>query len=381
MWLESHGNLARHPKTRRLMQRMGWTLPSAIGNLHLLWYWALEYAPTGDLTKFEPEQLTYDLDLGGATPEQFIEAMIHAGFIDRLGSGSAESRSGGTMIQSGFLDKIADENEDVVLLRLHDWPEYTAKSLRPNFRRKPEKWREVATLYSLPTPSSNPFRPAMAGEHDRNLVVPPRRDGMLAPGPQESASTCAEREPKLVGLALRAGRREFPSAIAEHRPQGAVRVDCDQRRSSPSRRGGNGSVANGDERNQSENEPAIAVKLDPVDQNVSQEGYAAQRKQQPGDSTAQNAGAATVTTEQQMANMRRLKSEVPRALSLVPGFVEKWWPRLLDMYEKRGTPLDPNQRHELLARLCMRPYSTIKLIEHCIKHALDCKWEHLPNTS
>ncbi len=67
-WLESHGNLARHPKTRRLMQRMGWTLPFTIGNLHLLWYWALEFAPTGDLTKFDPEQLTYDLDLGNSTP-------------------------------------------------------------------------------------------------------------------------------------------------------------------------------------------------------------------------------------------------------------------------------------------------------------------------
>ncbi len=67
-WLESHGNLARRPKTRRLMQRMGWTLPHTIGNLHLLWYWALEYAPTGDLTKFDPDQLTHYLDLGNATP-------------------------------------------------------------------------------------------------------------------------------------------------------------------------------------------------------------------------------------------------------------------------------------------------------------------------
>src|SRR6478752_3069165 len=106
MWLESHGNLARHPKTRRLMQRMGWTLPHTIGNLHLLWYWALEYVPTGDLTKFDPDQLTQDLDLGDATPEEFIEALIDSGFIDRTEEGS---------------------------LRLHDWPEYTAKSLRPKF--------------------------------------------------------------------------------------------------------------------------------------------------------------------------------------------------------------------------------------------------------
>ncbi len=29
------------------------------------------FRPTGDVTRFEPEQLTYDLDLGDATPEEF----------------------------------------------------------------------------------------------------------------------------------------------------------------------------------------------------------------------------------------------------------------------------------------------------------------------
>ncbi len=82
-----------------------------------------------------------------------------------------------------------------------------------------------------------------------------------------------------------------------------------------------------------------------------------------------------------MANMRRLKAEVPRALSLIPGFIEVWWPRLLDMYKTKGTPLDPNQRRELLARLCMRPNSAIKLLKLCVEHSLDCKWEHLADGS
>ena len=61
MWLESHANLARHPKTRRLMKLLGWSLPDTIGNLHLLWWWALDFAPTGDLTPYTPEELTADL--------------------------------------------------------------------------------------------------------------------------------------------------------------------------------------------------------------------------------------------------------------------------------------------------------------------------------
>jgi hypothetical protein len=141
MWLESHGNLARHPKTRRLMRRMGWTLPHTIGNLHLLWWWALDFAPTGDLSRFEPEQLTYDLDLNGATPEEFIEAMVEAGFIDR--------------------------SEDS--LRLHDWPDYSAKSLRPRFRRNPERWHQVLRSYGLPVITRrNSRRHGGNGEHPPN---------------------------------------------------------------------------------------------------------------------------------------------------------------------------------------------------------------------
>jgi hypothetical protein len=82
-----------------------------------------------------------------------------------------------------------------------------------------------------------------------------------------------------------------------------------------------------------------------------------------------------------MANMRRLKAEVPRALSLIPGFVEVWWPRLLDMYKAKGTPLDSNQRRELLVRLCIRSSSAIKLLKLCVEHSLDCKWEHLADGS
>lgn len=87
------------------------------------------------------------------------------------------------------------------------------------------------------------------------------------------------------------------------------------------------------------------------------------------------------STEQQMANTRQLKAQIPRSLSLIPGFVEVWWPRLLDMYQRKGTPLDPNQRHELLSRLCMRPHSAIKLLKLCVEHSLNCKWEHLDNTA
>jgi len=48
-WIESHQTLARHPKTARLAEELGCSVPCAIGYLHLFWWWALEYAPQGEL--------------------------------------------------------------------------------------------------------------------------------------------------------------------------------------------------------------------------------------------------------------------------------------------------------------------------------------------
>jgi hypothetical protein len=56
-WIESHTELARHPKTLRLARRLGVSLPAAIGHLHLLWWWALEYAPDGNLAVFSDEEV------------------------------------------------------------------------------------------------------------------------------------------------------------------------------------------------------------------------------------------------------------------------------------------------------------------------------------
>jgi hypothetical protein len=173
MWLESHANLARHPKTRRLMKLLGWSLPDTIGNLHLLWWWALDFAPTGDLTRFAPDQLTADLDLLGVTPEQFIEAMVQSGFLDR--------------------------EEDGVLC-IHDWPDYQ----RPVYTRRTSSRRSGMPG---PPPISNSARKSV-------------------PAPEQGAPSSAPREPKLVGLALRAGRRIPPSATAENEiDTDAVRAD------------------------------------------------------------------------------------------------------------------------------------------------------------
>jgi len=53
-WIESHQNLEQHPKLLHLMKLTGWTLDEAIGKLHRLWWWVLNYAEDGDLSKHLP---------------------------------------------------------------------------------------------------------------------------------------------------------------------------------------------------------------------------------------------------------------------------------------------------------------------------------------
>ncbi|GIM48438.1 hypothetical protein DNHGIG_39870 [Collibacillus ludicampi] len=50
-WLKSHQEIARHPKTKRLAKALDISLPTAIGHLHLLWWWAMDFAKNGDLSK------------------------------------------------------------------------------------------------------------------------------------------------------------------------------------------------------------------------------------------------------------------------------------------------------------------------------------------
>lgn len=81
-WLRSEQSLAGHPKTKRAARALSISIPAMIGHLHCLWYWAMDYAPEGDLGEFE------DWELGEAAlyegdPAGFIEALISAGFIDQ----------------------------------------------------------------------------------------------------------------------------------------------------------------------------------------------------------------------------------------------------------------------------------------------------------
>lgn len=98
-WIESHQSLLNHPKTKRAARQLSVPVVHMIGHLHLLWWWALDYAPDGDLSAFDIDDLADAAGWEGVADE-FVKALIDAG-----GKGP------------GFLDS------DAAGLRIHNWQE------------------------------------------------------------------------------------------------------------------------------------------------------------------------------------------------------------------------------------------------------------------
>jgi hypothetical protein len=121
-WIESNEEIASHPKTRKLARALGVSIPTAIGHLHLLWWWCLHYAPDGRLSGFDPEDVA-EAAMWEGDPSAFIDALVSCG-----SKGS-----------SGFLDRD-DEGE----LSVHDWEDYTGRllAIRAGARKRMARRRE-----------------------------------------------------------------------------------------------------------------------------------------------------------------------------------------------------------------------------------------------
>lgn len=83
-WIESHQELARHPKTKRLSRKLGVTVPTAVGHLHMLWWWAVDYAQDGNISDYEPEDIAEAIDWPLEKAENLLQALVDAGFVDKV---------------------------------------------------------------------------------------------------------------------------------------------------------------------------------------------------------------------------------------------------------------------------------------------------------
>lgn len=110
-WIQSHQELRYHYKTKRLARELKVSVPAAIGHLHCLWWWAIDFAPDGDLSKLDDYEIA-----------------------DAIGyEGDDESRAKTALVSAGFLDS----NDDGTL-KIHDWFDYSGKlgDVRADAREK-----------------------------------------------------------------------------------------------------------------------------------------------------------------------------------------------------------------------------------------------------
>ena len=116
-WIESHQELRHHYKTKRLARELKVTVAAAVGHLHFLWWWAVDFAPDGDLSKFDDVEIADAIGYEGKDPSKAKAALISAGFLD-----NSEHRA----------------------LMIHDWQEYAGRTLiqREKARTRAKNHRE-----------------------------------------------------------------------------------------------------------------------------------------------------------------------------------------------------------------------------------------------
>lgn len=79
-WIKVDHTLPMHRKTGRLMRRLGVPRAQAVGHMVLLWQWALDNAPDGNLAAIDAEDVADGAHWDGA-PDVFVAALIDAGFV------------------------------------------------------------------------------------------------------------------------------------------------------------------------------------------------------------------------------------------------------------------------------------------------------------
>jgi len=85
-WIESNQEIGRHPKTKKLARLLDISPVAAVGHLHYLWWWALDFAQDGNIGKYDEFDIA-EACLWEGDHQGFVDALIQAGFVDKTESG------------------------------------------------------------------------------------------------------------------------------------------------------------------------------------------------------------------------------------------------------------------------------------------------------
>ena len=114
------------------------SLPAAVGHLHYLWWWALDFAQDGVLDKYDAEDIADAMQWEGDA-DQLVEALLSSGHID-------------------------DTDDSLVV---HDWHDYAGKLLE---RRAKDRARKRAATEASDSPQD--FRRNSNGTDEEGEETP-----------------------------------------------------------------------------------------------------------------------------------------------------------------------------------------------------------------
>jgi hypothetical protein len=160
MWIESHQSLRNHPKVKKAARMAGVNEFEMIGRLHCLWWWALDYAPDGDLTNYSDDDIEAAVDWQGERGA-FAQALIECGFNGH----------------GGLID-VTDDSRTI-----HDWYDYGGKLLERRETNK-ERMREARSLHVQNT------QRARVGLHNRTEQTEQTKHAGKPRSPSKSKDTC-----------------------------------------------------------------------------------------------------------------------------------------------------------------------------------------------
>lgn len=193
-WIESHQALGRHPKMIRLAARVRACRPQVIGHLHYLWWWALDFAPDGDLSGLSSVEVAAASEWNGDA-DLWLAALKECRWID-------------------------DDN------KLHDWLEYAGKLVEQRARDRERKRNVRRTSDGIPPDivrtadvpnrtnptnrtegAGTPLPPIpVTGPASAVADPPPKRQGQ----PEEKPETLTNKPKIAMALAYFADPENYP---------------------------------------------------------------------------------------------------------------------------------------------------------------------------
>lgn len=138
-WIESHQDLEKNGKLLELANLLSINKYQAIGHLHSLWWWSLDNAEDGDISRFSSVTVTQACGWS-----EYIKDEIDLSRINEMTNSDKADGFIPALIECGFLDQKEDG------LYIHNWRDYTEryfKSIKANKRIKEQvkervkKWR------------------------------------------------------------------------------------------------------------------------------------------------------------------------------------------------------------------------------------------------